>query len=55
MSILIVIANILAISVLVDWITILIIKKNINFMSTILIAICIFYFYCMFTTGGILR
>ena len=55
MSMWLVIAHILSISVLVDWITLLMNKKNMNFMSTVVIATAIYYWWWIIATGGIIR
>ena len=42
-----------ALSVIVDWITQLIAKKNLNFLSSVLIAVCLVYLWFIIATGGI--
>ena len=46
---------VIAISVIVDWVTLLIIKKNMNFMSTVVIAFAIYFMWIVIATGGIIR
>lgn len=48
-------AVVMAISVIVDWITLLILKKNMNFMSTVVIAFAIYFMWIVIAAGGILR
>ena len=43
----------IAISGVVDWITLLISKKNLNFLSSVLLALCIVYLWFIIATGGI--
>ena len=43
----------IAISGVVDWITLLISKKNLNFLSSVSLALCIFYLWFIIATGGI--
>ena len=50
---LILIAITVALSVIVDWITQLIAKKNLNFLSSVLIAVCLVYLWFIIATGGI--
>ena len=48
-------ANVLAITILVEWITQLIAKKDYGFLSYLTIAICIYYMWAVIATGGILQ
>ena len=48
-------ANVLAITVLVEWITQLITKKDYGFLSYLTIAIAIYYMWAVIATGGIIR
>ena len=48
-------ANVLAITVLVEWITQLITKKDYGFLSYLTIAISIYYMWGVIATGGIIR
>ena len=48
-------ANVLAIAVLVEWITQLITKKDYGFLSYLIIAIAIYYMWAVIATGGILQ
>ena len=50
---LILIAITVALSVIVDWMTQLIAKKNLNFLSSVLIAVCLVYLWFIIATGGI--
>ena len=46
-------ANVLAITVLVEWVTQLITKKDYGFLSYLIIAIAIYYMWAVIATGGI--
>ena len=48
-------ANILCITVLVEWITQLITKKDYGFLCYLIIAIAIYYMWAVIATGGILQ
>lgn len=48
-------AIVMAISVLVDWVSLLALKKNINFLSSVLIAFSIYFMWALIATGGIIR
>ena len=48
-------AMVMAMSVIVDWITLLILKKNMNFMSTVVTAFAAYFMWIVIATGGILR
>ena len=48
-------ANVLAITVLVEWITQLITKKDYGLLSYLTIAIAIYYMWGVIATGGILQ
>lgn len=47
--------NVLAITVLVEWVTQLITKKDYGFLSYLIIAIAIYYMWAVIATGGILQ
>ena len=48
-------AIVIAISVLVDWVSLLALKKSMNTISSILIAFCIYFIWMVMATGGIIR
>ena len=48
-------ANVLAITILVEWITQLITTKDYGFLSYLTIAIAIYYMWGVIATGGILQ
>ena len=48
-------ANVLAIAVLVEWITQLITKKDYGFLCYLAVAISIYYMWAVIATGGIVR
>ena len=48
-------ANVLAITILVEWITQLITKIDYGFLSYLTIAIAIYYMWGVIATGGILQ
>ena len=48
-------ANVLAIAVLVEWITQLITKKDYGFCCYLAVAISIYYMWAVIATGGIVR
>ena len=48
-------ANTLAITVLVDWVTLLITKRDYGFLCYLTIAIAIYYMWVVIATGGILQ
>ena len=48
-------ANVLAITVLVEWITQLITKKDYGFCCYLAVAISIYYIWAVIATGGIVR
>ena len=48
-------ANVMAIAILVEWITQLITKKDYGFLSYLTIAIAIYYMWGVIATGGILQ
>ena len=48
-------ANIMCIIVLVEWVTLLITKKDYGFLSYLTIAIAIYYMWRVIATGGILQ
>lgn len=48
-------ANVLAITVLVEWVTQLITKNDYGFLSYLIIAIAIYYMWAVIATGGILQ
>ena len=48
-------ANVMAIAVLVEWVTHLITKKDYGFLSYLTIAIAIYYMWGVIATGGILQ
>ena len=48
-------AVVIAISVLVDWITLLATKKNMNCINSILLAFIIYFLWIVIATGGIVR
>ena len=45
----------IAISGVVDWITLLISKKNLNFLSSVSLALCIVYLWFIIATRGIVE
>ena len=47
--------NVLAIAVLVEWITQLITKKDYGFLCYLAVAISIYYMWAVIATGGIVR
>ena len=55
MSLWIVFGDILAISVIVDWITQLIAKRTMTITSSLLIATALYYMWVIIATGGIIR
>ena len=55
MSIWLVIVDVLAISVLVDWITFLITKKQLHFSTLLATSVAIYYMWWIIATGGIIR
>lgn len=48
-------AVVIAISVLVDWITLLVTKKNMNFINSVLLAFSIYFLWIVIAIGGIIR
>ena len=48
-------ANVLAITVLVEWVTQLITNKDYGFLGYLIIAIAIYYMWAVIATGGILQ
>ena len=48
-------ANVMAIAVLVEWITQLITKKDYGFLCYLAVAISIYYMWAVIATGGIVR
>ena len=48
-------AVVLAMTVIVDWLTLLILKKNMNFMSNVITAFAIYFMWIVIATGGIIR
>lgn len=50
-----VLAIVIAISVIVDWISLLALKKSMNSISSLLIAFCIYFMWVVIATGGIIR
>ena len=55
MSIWVVLADIMAISIIVDWITQLFTEKDYGCLSYLTIAIAIYYMWGVIATGGILQ
>ena len=47
--------NVLAITVLVEWITQLITKKDYGFLCYLAVALSIYYMWAVIATGGIVR
>lgn len=48
-------ANVLAITVLVEWVTQLITKQDYGFLSYLIVSIAIYYMWAVIATGGILQ
>lgn len=48
-------ANIMCIAVLVEWVTLLITKKDYGFFCYLAVALSIYYLWAVIATGGILQ
>ena len=55
MSIWVVLADIMAISIIVDWITQLFTEKDYGCLSYLIISIALYYIWWIIATGGIIR